>query len=149
MLQGSVGKSIRTRRVGRVEDAVKSSGRLEDKLQKRCEERTVDICGTSEYKNGGNIPQWTIGRQETSCHQNYSAVKYQPSISFLCHQNNSAAKSFCHRRHLVARPFRQQSLHQTKPLKIKRALPYRGTRTSVGHNRFYFGEGMPSVTQRS
>jgi len=34
VLQGSVGKSIRTRHVGRLEDAVKSRGRLEDELKK-------------------------------------------------------------------------------------------------------------------
>src|SRR5271170_444071 len=54
------------------------------------------------------------------------AIKTIASQTSTLDQNNSAAKSFYHRSHFVAKPFRQQTLHQIKPLKVKRALLYRG-----------------------
>ena len=97
---------------------------------------------------GGAFPSGLFCRQETSFHQNCSIIEINlRSVSF-CHQNKPAAKSFCHQSHLVAKPPSQQTLHQTKLVKVKE--PYhRGTRTSTCHNCLYFEEGMSSVVQRA
>jgi hypothetical protein len=108
VLQGSVGKGIRTRCVGRLEDAVKSSGRFEDKLKTQHGERTVDICGTSEYKNRGTFSSGLSAVRKRLAIKTTASYQIDLRSVSVYHQNNSAAKSF-----------RQQTLHQTKPLKIE------------------------------
>src|SRR4051794_31236002 len=82
-------------------------------------------------------------------HQNYGTTKSQPWTCFLLvikiilQQNHSIIEVILWNNYTVSK----LSIKPNQTIQIQRALRYRKTHTPAGHNRFYFGEGMPSLVQ--
>jgi hypothetical protein len=111
-VQGSVGKMIRTQRVGRLKDAVKSSGRLEDKLKNRYGKEQSIYVELQSIRIGGIFPSGlsTVKKRlaiKTIATQKVNLRSVSSVIKIILQQNHSAAKSFCHRSHLVAKLYCQ------------------------------------------